>query len=166
MRTPILGCCPLATPKENRLCRRNQYRSRPDFRKKYPGNLPWDIGKPQGPFIAAANQVKSPLLDCGCGTGNSSVFFAARGREATGTDFVEAVLTRWLGEPRRRSVAGKIGRFRRAKPCTFAIGWTALACICAEKREIPIETAAPRNLWTHPCSSRRGSPDRDLAFGV
>ena len=49
------------------------------------------------------------------------------GREVTGTDFVEAALTRWLGEPRRRSVAGKIGRLRRAKPCTFAIGWTALA---------------------------------------
>jgi cyclopropane fatty-acyl-phospholipid synthase-like methyltransferase len=31
----------------------------------------------------------SPTLECGCGTGNASLFFAARGLQVTGVDFVE-----------------------------------------------------------------------------
>jgi len=34
------------------------------FTKKYTGKPPWDIGKQQAPFIAAADRVRSPLLDC------------------------------------------------------------------------------------------------------
>ena len=52
-------------------------------------NPPWDIGKPQPPFIAVADQIVSPVLDAGCGTGGTSLFFAARGAEVTGVDFVE-----------------------------------------------------------------------------
>jgi SAM-dependent methyltransferase len=50
---------------------------------------PWDIGKPQPPFIAVQGQINGPLLDCGCGTGGTSVYFAARGLAVTGIDFVE-----------------------------------------------------------------------------
>lgn len=52
-------------------------------------NPPWDIGKPQPPFIAIADQINGPLLDCGCGTGGTSVYFAARGLAVTGIDFVK-----------------------------------------------------------------------------
>jgi len=57
-------------------------------------NPPWDIGKPQPPFLAVADQVVSPVLDAGCGTGGTSLFFAARGAQVTGIDFVEAAIQR------------------------------------------------------------------------
>jgi SAM-dependent methyltransferase len=50
---------------------------------------PWDIGKPQPPFIAVQDQIIGPLLDSGCGTGGTSVYFAKRGLKVTGIDFVK-----------------------------------------------------------------------------
>lgn len=50
---------------------------------------PWDIGKPQPPFLAVQDQIAGPLLDSGCGTGGTSVYFAARGLQVTGIDFVK-----------------------------------------------------------------------------
>lgn len=56
------------------------------------GNPPWEIGKPQPPFVEIADKVISPVLDSGCGTGNSALFFAARGLQVTGIDFVEEAI--------------------------------------------------------------------------
>ena len=39
----------------------------------YAGKAPWDIGKPQAPFIAVANLVVSPVLDAGCGSGENAL---------------------------------------------------------------------------------------------
>jgi SAM-dependent methyltransferase len=58
----------------------------------YAGDPPWETGRPQPPFIAMADRVVGPLLDCGCGTGTTALFFAARGLEVTGIDFVEEAL--------------------------------------------------------------------------
>jgi SAM-dependent methyltransferase len=58
----------------------------------YQGTPPWEIGRPQAAFVEVADQVSGPLLDAGCGTGNASVFFAARGLEVTGIDFVEEAI--------------------------------------------------------------------------
>ncbi len=49
------------------------------FSKIYEGNPPWDIGKPQPPFVTVADQIVSPVLDAGCGTGNTALFYAALG---------------------------------------------------------------------------------------
>lgn len=65
---------------------------REGFTEIYTGNPPWDIGRPQAPFIAVAEQIKAPVLDAGCGTGNTSIFLAGRGLEVTGIDFVEEAI--------------------------------------------------------------------------
>ena len=56
------------------------------------GNTPWDIGRPKPPFIAITDKVVEPVLDAGCGTGDTSIFFAARGLKVIGIDFVEAAI--------------------------------------------------------------------------
>lgn len=42
---------------------------RESFRSSYAGSPPWDIGKPQPAFRAAADKVVGSVLDAGCGTG-------------------------------------------------------------------------------------------------
>jgi cyclopropane fatty-acyl-phospholipid synthase-like methyltransferase len=64
------------------------------FENLYAGPAPWDIGKPQQQFTAIADQIASPLLDAGCGTGENALFFAARGRRVIGIDFVELAIRR------------------------------------------------------------------------
>ena len=60
----------------------------------YAGKAPWDIGKPQAPFVAVANLVVSPVLDAGCGSGENALFFAARGHRVTGIDFLKKPIRR------------------------------------------------------------------------
>ena len=62
---------------------------RDHFRSSYAGSPPWDIGKPQPAFQAAADKVDGTVLDAGCGTGEHALFFAARGHAVTGFDFLE-----------------------------------------------------------------------------
>jgi len=67
---------------------------RATFESLYAGNAPWDIGKPQGPFIAIADRLASPVLDAGCGTGEHALFLAERGHRVTGIDFLEEAIRR------------------------------------------------------------------------
>jgi cyclopropane fatty-acyl-phospholipid synthase-like methyltransferase len=67
---------------------------RASFENFYAGKAPWDIGKPQGAFVAVADRVTSPVLDAGCGTGEHALFFAARGHRVVGIDFVEGAIQR------------------------------------------------------------------------
>jgi cyclopropane fatty-acyl-phospholipid synthase-like methyltransferase len=67
---------------------------RATFESLYAGKAPWDIGKPQKPFAAVADRVKSPVLDSGCGTGDTALFFASRGHRVTGIDFLEEPIRR------------------------------------------------------------------------
>jgi SAM-dependent methyltransferase len=67
---------------------------RTTFEHSYAGPAPWDIGKPQRPFVAIADRVAGPVLDAGCGTGDTALFFAARGHHVTGIDFVEEAIRR------------------------------------------------------------------------
>jgi len=68
-------------------------------------NPPWDIGKPQPPFVAVADQVVNPVLDAGCGTGGTSLFFAARGLRVTGIDFVEEAIRRARAKATERGLS-------------------------------------------------------------
>jgi SAM-dependent methyltransferase len=82
-------------PEDRELPMQNELSALSGFTKIYAEtNPPWDIGKPQPPFVAVADQVVSPVLDAGCGTGGTSIFFAARGEQVTGIDFVEEAIRR------------------------------------------------------------------------
>jgi len=59
------------------------------FRAAYQGQPPWDLGRPQSPFVAIADQITGLVLDAGCGTGDNGLFFAQRGHPVLGIDFVE-----------------------------------------------------------------------------
>jgi len=52
------------------------------------GPAPWDIGRPQAPFVALADrgQLTGDLLDAGCGTGEHALLAAASGAHAWGVD--------------------------------------------------------------------------------
>ncbi len=67
---------------------------RVSFEKIYAGQPPWEIGKPQPAFAAVADRVVSPVLDAGCGTGETALFFAGRGHRVVGIDFVEEAIQR------------------------------------------------------------------------
>ena len=72
----------------------NNVPDRTRFENLYAGKAPWDIGKPQASFVAAAERVTSPVLDAGCGTGDTALFFAACGHQVTGIDFLEEPIRR------------------------------------------------------------------------
>jgi cyclopropane fatty-acyl-phospholipid synthase-like methyltransferase len=78
---------------------------RTTFENAYAGKAPWDIGKPQAPFVAVADRVTSPVLDAGCGTGDAALFFAAHGHRVTGIDFVDEPIRRARVKAAERGLA-------------------------------------------------------------
>lgn len=72
------------------------------FENMYAGGAPWDIGKPQPAFIVAADKITGNILDAGCGTGDSSLFFASRGNRI---DFLEEPIKRARLKAAERGVA-------------------------------------------------------------
>ena len=67
---------------------------RTTFEAMYAGQAPWDIGKPQQPFLAVADRITGSVLDAGCGTGDTALYFAGRGCQVTGIDFIEEAIKR------------------------------------------------------------------------
>lgn len=61
------------------------------FAEAYRGTPPWDIGRHQPVFeqLEDAGEIAGPVLDVGCGTGENTLFLAARGHETVGVDAVE-----------------------------------------------------------------------------
>jgi cyclopropane fatty-acyl-phospholipid synthase-like methyltransferase len=78
---------------------------RATFENFYAGPAPWEVGKPQGTFVAIVDRVTSPVLDAGCGTGENALFFAARGHRVTGIDFVEEAIRRARAKAAERGLA-------------------------------------------------------------
>jgi len=64
------------------------------FESMYAGKAPWDIGKPQPCIVLAADEMTGPVLDAGCGAGDTAIFFAERGLRVTGVDFVPEAINR------------------------------------------------------------------------
>jgi cyclopropane fatty-acyl-phospholipid synthase-like methyltransferase len=92
---------------------------RASFESFYAGKAPWDIGKPQGPFVAVADRVTSPVLDAGCGTGEHALFFAAWGHHVTGIDFVGEAIRRARRKAAERGLAVRL----LVKDATALGGW-------------------------------------------
>jgi SAM-dependent methyltransferase len=87
------------------------------FSDAYSGEAPWDIGRPQQPFVDVAEQIESPLLDSGCGTGDAALFFAERELTVTGIDFLEEAVRRARAKAAER---GLTVEFRRQDALTLA----------------------------------------------
>ena len=83
--------------------------NRETFENLYAGKAPWDIGKPQQPFIDVADQIKGSVLDAGCGTGDHACGLAARYSCAViGLDFVETNLKLARARTRKESLSDLI----------------------------------------------------------
>ncbi len=63
------------------------------FQVAYEGKPPWDLGRPQPALVEIADQITGVVLDAGCGTGDNALFFAQRGQQVVGIDFVESPIT-------------------------------------------------------------------------
>ncbi len=66
---------------------------------------PWDIGRPQTPFVGAADRIGLRVLDIGCGTGDLAIWLAERGRAVTGIDFLDPPLAVARHKTAERGVA-------------------------------------------------------------
>jgi cyclopropane fatty-acyl-phospholipid synthase-like methyltransferase len=78
---------------------------RSTFEAIYVGQAPWDIGKPQKPFIDVADRITGSVLDAGCGTGDTALFLAGRGCKVTGIDFLDVPIQRANQKAEGRGVA-------------------------------------------------------------
>lgn len=61
---------------------------RSTFEDLYAGQPRWETGRPQKAFLDVADRVGGSVLDAGCGTGETALFFASRGHKVTGIDFL------------------------------------------------------------------------------
>jgi ubiquinone/menaquinone biosynthesis C-methylase UbiE len=64
------------------------------FFEAYQSTPPWDIGRHQPAFEHAlkGGDVRAPVLDAGCGTGENALYLAAQGFTVTGVDSVPAAI--------------------------------------------------------------------------
>ena len=67
---------------------------------------PWDIGRPQRPFLtlAAAGRLRGRFLDAGCGTGEHTLLAAAHGADALGVDIAELAIDRARAKAAERGI--------------------------------------------------------------
>lgn len=74
------------------------------FGSYYADRPPWDIGRPQEAFVAAADLIGPRVLDAGCGTGDLAIWLAGRGHAVTGVDFLPGP----IGQARAKAAAAGV----------------------------------------------------------
>lgn len=75
------------------------------FESLYAGQPPWDIGRPQKPFLDVADQITGSVLDAGCGTGDTALVLASLGCNVTGIDFLDEPIRRAKRKASEQSVS-------------------------------------------------------------
>ena len=80
--------------------------SHPPFNESYRGTPPWDIGRPQSEFVrlVRSGEVRGRVLDAGCGTGESAIYFAQQGLDAWGIDSAPLAIEKAIGKAKARRV--------------------------------------------------------------
>jgi SAM-dependent methyltransferase len=70
------------------------------------GPAPWDIGRPQAPFvrIASGRGFAGPVLDAGCGTGEHALLAASMGLGVLGVDLAETAVSRARAKAAQRDL--------------------------------------------------------------
>lgn len=73
----------------------------------YQGVPPWEIDGPQSEIVhlAGHGEIKSPLLDVGCGTGENALYLAKLGFDVTGIDIVSVAVEKALSKAKERSIS-------------------------------------------------------------
>jgi SAM-dependent methyltransferase len=79
------------------------------FDALYAGTPPWDIGRPQPPFLelVRAGVIRGRVLDVGCGTGEHVLMAAGLGLDATGVDTAPAAIAIAEGKARERGLSAR-----------------------------------------------------------
>jgi cyclopropane fatty-acyl-phospholipid synthase-like methyltransferase len=77
------------------------------FEEMYQGVPPWEIDGPQSEIVHLAEhgEIRSPVLDAGCGTGENSLYLAGIGFEVVGIDIVPTAVEKALSKAKKRSLA-------------------------------------------------------------
>jgi cyclopropane fatty-acyl-phospholipid synthase-like methyltransferase len=84
--------------------------TRETFESLYAGKAPWDIGRPQAAFVEVADRVTGDILDAGCGTGETALFFAQRGHPVLGIDFLDRPIQEAKRKAQERNLSAEFVR--------------------------------------------------------
>jgi cyclopropane fatty-acyl-phospholipid synthase-like methyltransferase len=75
------------------------------FEEMYKGVPPWEIDGPQSEIVNLAEhgQIRSAVLDVGCGTGENALYLAGLGFEVLGIDIVSTAIEKALRKAKERA---------------------------------------------------------------
>ncbi|MGB7859576.1 MAG: class I SAM-dependent methyltransferase [Acidimicrobiia bacterium] len=81
-----------------------------DWNTPYTGTPPWDIGRPQRPFVelVETGDLSGTVLDVGCGTGDLLLLMAELGLQATGVDVAPAAIARAIAKAQERGLQARL----------------------------------------------------------
>ncbi len=70
---------------------------------------PWDTGRPQPVWVRLADdgEITSPVLDCGCGSGEVALMLAERGMDVVGVDVAPTAIGRARDKARARQLSAE-----------------------------------------------------------